>query len=146
MANNRIITIKQLSGRLEASSSIERVDALSELQGLSRSAPDLVGEHALPAVLQILRSQGTAEEYSEALDLLSRLINTKDRDIARANTARILGSEGNVELLLDLLEHSDLMVGVMTSQILTELHSNDGAGLEAQIQFCPDGINTFPDI
>ena len=46
-----------------------------------------------------------------------------------------------VELLMDLLEHEDLTVGVMASQIMTELHSLDGPLLESQIQKCPDGMN-----
>lgn len=44
-----------------------------------------------------------------------------------------------MDLLLDLLEHEDLTVGVMTSQILTAIHAIDGSILEKQIQDCPAG-------
>jgi hypothetical protein len=44
-----------------------------------------------------------------------------------------------VELLLDLLEHSDPVVGVMTSEILTSIHSVAGSSLELAIQECPAG-------
>jgi hypothetical protein len=134
-----VVSIKQLTSRLESSVSAERIDALQELQAASRTSPDAVGEYALKNVFDLLRSQSSSEEYSEALDLTSRLIKTRDRDASMKNTERIISDEGNVELLLDLLEHSDMMVGVMTSEILTELHSNDREGLEAQIQRCPDG-------
>ena len=40
---------------------------------------------------------------------------------------------------LDLLEHEDLTVGVMTSQILTEVHAIDPMKLEECIQDCPAG-------
>jgi hypothetical protein len=39
----------------------------------------------------------------------------------------------------DLLEHEDLTVGVMTSQILTEVHAIDPMKLEECIQDCPAG-------
>lgn len=133
------VSIKQLVSRLESSVSAERIEALQELQTASRTSPDSVGEIALRNVFDLLRSQSSSEEYSEVLDLTSRLIKTRDRDAALKNAQRILSEEGNVELLLDLLEHSDLMVGVMTSEILTELHTNDREGLESQIQHCPDG-------
>jgi ADP-glucose pyrophosphorylase len=41
----------------------------------------------------------------------------------------------------DLLEHEDLTVGVMTSQILTEVHAIDPMKLEECIQDCPAGSN-----
>jgi hypothetical protein len=141
MANNNtiIVSIRQLTHRLESASSSDRIDALEELQTLAKTAPDLVGEIALLKTFHLLREQSSAEEYIEALHLASRLIQCRDKSIAANNTKRILSDISNVELLLDLLEHSELTVGVMTSQILTELHGNDGATLEAQIQQCPDG-------
>ena len=58
---------------------------------------------------------------------------------AKANTDIILDDGNAIELLLDLLNHEDLTVGVMTSQILTEIHACNGSSLEMQIQQCPDG-------
>ena len=40
----------------------------------------------------------------------------------------------------DLLEHEDLTVGVMASQILTEIHAIDALKLENCIQNCPAGM------
>lgn len=39
----------------------------------------------------------------------------------------------------DLLEHEDFTVGLMTSQILTEVHAIDPLRLEECIQECPAG-------
>jgi hypothetical protein len=143
MAAPNIVAIRQLAHRLESSSSSERIDALSELQTLARTSPDVVGEIALLKTFDLLKEQSSPEEYCEALDLTLRLIKCRNKDIAITNTGLILSDRANVELLLDLLEHSDLTVGVMTSQILTELHGNDGASLEQQIQHCPDGKYSF---
>ncbi len=137
------LQVKQLAHRLESASSTDRIEALQELQTLSRTSPDVVGEYALRKTFDLLREQSSAEEYAEALDLTSKLIKCRDKKIALANTKIILEDTSNVELLLDLLEHSDLTVGVMTSQILTELHGNDGSTLESQIQQCPDGKNKY---
>lgn len=137
------LQVKQLAHRLESASSADRIEALQELQTLSRTSPDVVGEYALRKTFDLLREQSSAEEYAEALDLTSKLIKCRDKKIALANTKIILEDTSNVELLLDLLEHSDLTVGVMTSQILTELHGNDGSTLESQIQQCPDGKNKY---
>ena len=139
MSGNQSLVIKQLAHRLESASSSERIDALQELQSLARTSPDLVGEIALKKTFDLLREQSSAEEYSEALDLTSRLVKCRDKAIALANTRTVLSDTSNVEMLLELLEHEDLTVGVMTSQILTELHANDGSTLEAQIQQCPEG-------
>ena len=44
---------------------------------------------------------------------------------------------------LDLLEHEDFTVGLMTSQILTEVHAIDPLRLEECIQECPAGALLF---
>jgi hypothetical protein len=46
----------------------------------------------------------------------------------------------NIELLLELLEHKDMVVGITTSQILTEIHSRCGTLLEKAIQDCHTGM------
>ncbi len=94
-------------------------------------------------MLDFLKEQGSSEEYQEALDLIFRLVKSKDKVAAKKNADIILEETGNVELLLDLLEHEDPIIGVTTSQILTEIHAVDGASLEAQIQMCPDGNDAF---
>jgi hypothetical protein len=144
MSENIAQQVKQLANRLENATNTERVDALQDLQGISKQSPEaskIVGELALKKVLDFLKEQGSSEEYQEALDLIYRLV--KNKTAGKGNTELILGETGSVELLLDLLEHEDLMVGVMSSQILTEIHSNDGATLESQIMMCPDGKIVF---
>lgn len=136
-----VVQVKQLAHRLESTSSAERIEALGELQSLARSDPATVGEHALQKGFKILREHSNPEEYAEALDLTSRLIGCHDKNAARNNSQIILSDAGNVELLLELLEHEDMTVGVMASQILTELHVADGNQLEARIQDCPDGMH-----
>ena len=77
--------------------------------------------------------------YQDVLDLISRLVTSKDQNVSSVNAKMILSENRNVELLLDLLEHSDMTIGVMTSQILTELHSLHGSLLESEIQQYPEG-------
>lgn len=139
MSQPAIVRVKQLTSRLENATASERLDVLQEFQTLARSEPMLIGEFALQRVLDFLKEQGSAEEYQESLDLIDRLVKTRDRTAANANTEIILSSNGNVELLLDLLEHEDLTVGVMASQLLTEVHANASLKLESCIQDCPAG-------
>jgi hypothetical protein len=136
-----IIALKRLANRLENATSIERLDALTELQTFARNDAQLVGEYALQKVLDLLKEQGSAEEYQESLDLIDRLIKNRDKEAVIANSGIILSVTGNIELLLDLLEHEDLTVGVMASQILTEIHATEPLKLESCIQDCPDGMN-----
>lgn len=102
MSQSTVVTIRQLTSRLENATTSERLDALQELQTLARSEAKLVGDHALQNVLDFLKEQGSAEEYQESLDLIDRLIKTRDKNAAAANTSIILSNVGNVELLLGL--------------------------------------------
>lgn len=143
-ANTDEITqrIRQLANRLENSTSDERIDALQDLLTMVKQSfqtAHIVSEFALDQVINILKEQGSSDEYQEALDLIYRLVKSRDKDVARFSTEKIVKDVTRVELLLDLLEHEDVTIGVMTSQILTEMHSNSGAALEEQIQRCPDG-------
>jgi hypothetical protein len=138
--SNQIVIIKQFANRLQNATTTERIEALNELQTLAKSSPELVGENALQKILDFLKEQGNSEEYQEALDLIYRLIKSRNKDAAIYNASLVLRELSNIELLLDLLEHEDLTVGVMTSQILTELHATDRFSLESQIQKCPDGF------
>ena len=156
--------IKQLALSLENNStSGERLSALEDLQHIAKkqNMAALVGVHALSTILHFLsQQQATVEEYQEALDLIYRhalnqfaadygsfdfcmirLVKSREGDTAASNASIILSDTSYIELLLDLLDHEDLTVGVMASQILTEIHSQDGTTLEAQIQKCPDGVN-----
>jgi hypothetical protein len=107
MSQPAIVRVKQLTSRLENATASERLDVLQEFQTLARTEPMLIGEFALQRVLDFLKEQGSAEEYQESLDLIDRLVKTRDRTAANANTEIILSSNGNVELLLDLLEHEE---------------------------------------
>jgi hypothetical protein len=139
MASDQVLVINSLASRLENATSTERIFALQELQSHARTAPELVGSLSLKPLLDFLKEQGSAEEYQEALDLIYRLVKCRDKAASKANADIVLGDVQTIELLLDLLNHEDLTVGVMTSQILTEIHANNGAVLEDQIQQCPDG-------
>lgn len=94
-------------------------------------------------LVDLLKEQGTTEEYQEALDLIYRLIKCpKDPGAAKTNSELILLQKAdNIELLLELLEHKDMVVGITTSQILTEVHANCGVLLEKVIQDCHTGMN-----
>ena len=93
-------------------------------------------------LLDLLKEQGSTEEYQEALDLIYRLIKCpKDPKAAVTNSELILQTKAdNIELLLELLEHMDMVVGITTSQILTEIHANCGPLLELAIQDCHTGM------
>ena len=145
MTANPVLLIRQLSNRLEDASSKERIEALSELLSLARTHSQLVGAEALERILQLLRENGSIEEYQEALDVIHRLVRKTAQSASAAidNSNIILSDTRNVDLLLDLLEHTDLTIAVMTSQILTEIHLINGASLEAKIQLCPDGNNSL---
>ncbi len=145
MDRETLIHLRQLGNRLEsATSGDERIDALRELQHLTRNYPEEIGDHCMRAVLELLQEQGGYEEYMEALDLILRLINSKNTSAASSNTARILAEPGkssdNVDILLELLAHDDMTIGVMSSQILMELHNRAGTALEHAIQLCPEGM------
>ena len=140
MSQTAIVKIKQLTSRLENATSSERLEVLQEFQTLSRTEAMLIGEFALQRVLDFLKEQGSAEEYQESLDLIDRLVKTKDQIASTSNTEIVLSSNSNVELLLDLLEHEDLTVGVMASQLLTRVHANAPLRLESCIQACPAGL------
>jgi len=154
LPNNDIITIRQLVNRLEgATAANERVDSLNRLQALARQYPEEVGQYAMAPLLELLHEQTGYEEYMEALDLLSRLITSKNAAAAASNTTLILGEPTQgasiADLLLELLGHEDMTVGVMASQILMELHTRAGTALEKSIQACPEGmtklLNLLPD-
>lgn len=142
-SNSDLLTIRQLSSRLEDANSKERVEALEALQNFARSYSALVGEHALSRILELLRENLPIEVQQEALDVISRLVRKSAQFSSAAidNSNIILAEQRNVDLLLDLLEHDDLTVAVMTSQVLTEIHSCNGAELEKRIQELPDGID-----
>jgi len=102
-----------------------------------------VGKHCMQLLIDLLKEQGSTEEYQEALDLIYRLIKCpKDTAAAVANSELILLQKtDNIELLLELLEHKDMVVGITTSQILTEIHTACGLHLEKAIQDCHTGMN-----
>lgn len=62
------------------------------------------------------------------------------------NIPSLLGDPANIELLLDLLEHEDMTVGVMTSQVLSQIYSSNPSALETAIQSCPTGMNKLLQI
>jgi len=61
-------------------------------------------------VVDLLKENGEPDEYTEALDLISRLVNPKYGKAASDNAAILLDDVKTVELLLDLLEHEDGLV------------------------------------
>lgn len=136
--------IRQLALSLEDhSTSSERLASLDELNHIVKkpNMAGLVGRLALRNLLHFLtQQQATVEEYLESLDLIDRLLKSREAGVAAENASIVLSDASYIELLLDLLDHEDATVGVMTSQIMTDIHSHDGAALEALIQRCPDGI------
>ena len=100
-------------------------------------------------ILDLLKEHGDSDEYIEALELVSKLVKPKAGEAAKVNALKILEDAMKIELLLDLLEHEDGLVGVMASEILTNIHTIAGEDLEKTIQDCPAGmtklLNRMPD-
>lgn len=100
-------------------------------------------------MLELLKENGESDEYVEALELISKLVKPKNGPAAIKNAQIIVKNIMNVELLLDLLEHEDGLVGVMSSEILTNVHAIAAESLELAIQECPAGmtklLNRMPD-
>jgi hypothetical protein len=72
-----------------------------------------------------------------------RLVKNRDLLASQMNTTIILSDLKSIELLLDLLEHDDLTVGVMSSQILSEIHVHNEEILEKKIQESPAGFYAY---
>ena len=119
------------------------------VQSFAKKNCQEVGKHTLQIVVELLKENGEPDEYIDALDLISRLVNPKYGDDARENATILLDDVMTVELLLDLLEHEDGLVAVMASEILTNVHSLESIRLESMIQLCPAGmtklLNRVPD-
>ena len=141
MAQQVVQSVRQLAARLEDATSSERIQSLEALQTLAKQHPSQVSEIALQSLLDVLQERGSAEEYLETLNVLDILIKSSDSVISLKNVNAILSEGGSVELLLDLLDHSDSTVGVMASQILTQLQSSNSVKVESMIQNIPDGMN-----
>lgn len=143
MSSNTII-IKKLANRLENASSMhDRLSALVELQNLSKVENNAmeIGTYALQIVLDQLMHCDTSEEYVEILDLMEKLINSKNKEANIKNSKSILSESRNVETLLELMCHENGTTSIIASQVLTLLHGNDGEFLEKSIQQCPNGLN-----
>lgn len=136
------LTIGKLVGRLDSGTNqSERLQALKELQNLAKKHPDDVGAAALRKILDLLRrGDGNDEENQDILDLVFRLVEIRGNTAAVLNTSIVLADVSNVEVLLDMLEHKDILIGVSASQILTEIHTNSASDLERSIQQCPNGV------
>lgn len=133
--------IRALTFRLEDSTKDERLKALSELQTIARRESKLVAELSTQSLMEALQEQGEAEEYAEVLSVFDILLKTDEEGVAFANLEILLQDRVNVEVLLELLEHSDMTVSVTTSQLLVDMHNINGDKLEQLIQDCPDGMN-----
>lgn len=138
------IQVRQLANRLESHSTTEKSEALSELLSLSRKNSELVGKYSIPHLFNILKENITFDEYLECLDLISSLIskNSSEPDPSSPssiNALLILDDPNNLDLLLELLEHSDLTIGILVSEILSFIHFHHPKVFEKQIQNCPDG-------
>lgn len=83
------------------------------------------------------------------MELISKLVKSKVSNAAELNTKIIVQEMNHVELLLDLLEHENVLIGVMASEILTSMHAVARNDLEKTIQDCPAGLtkllNRMPD-
>ena len=137
---SQTVLIKKLANRLENAASVqERLVALQELQSLAKTEAEEIGIYALQIVIDQLTHAEDSDEYLEILDLLEKLEKLKNKEVNIKNSKSILSESRNVETLLELMGHEDITISIIASQILTELHANDGLYLEKTIQQCPNG-------
>ena len=74
--------------------------------------------------------------------MISRLLKTNtDSDAAVVNATILVSEIGTVEILLDLLEHEDGLIGIMASDLLRDIHALAPIALENAIHSCPAGMN-----
>ena len=134
-------TIKKLANRLEnAASYQDRSSALKGLQSLAKSEAEEIGSCALQIVIDQLTRTDDTDEYIDILELMQMLVKSKNVEANIKNSKSILSEIRNVETLLELMGHDNMTISIISSQILTELHANDGVFLEKIIQQCPNGI------
>ena len=132
--------VKQLISRLDnARNSNERLETLEKINAFCRSNAEL-GVQFLTRIVELLHDEGTAEETQECLDIIFKLMKF-DPSQNHNNIIALLQDSSNVELLLDMLEHENITVAVMTSQILSQIHTQNPNALENAIQSCPNGMN-----
>ena len=132
--------VKQLISRLDnARNSNERLETLEKINSFCRSNAEQ-GIQFLSRLVELLHDEGSAEETQECLDIIFKLMKF-DPSKDHHNINVLLQESSNVELLLDMLEHQDITVAVMTSQILSQIHTQNPHVLENAIQSCPNGMN-----
>ena len=132
--------VKQLISRLDnARNSNERLETLEKINAFCRSNAEQ-GVQFLTRLIELLHDEGSAEETQECLDVIFKLMKF-DPSPNHNNINALLQDSSNVELLLDLLEHENITVAVMTSQILSQIHTQNPSMLENAIQSCPNGMN-----
>ena len=132
--------VKQLISRLDnARNSNERFETLEKINSFCRSNAEQ-GIQFLSRLVELLHDEGSAEETQECLDIIFKLMKF-DPSKDHHNINVLLQESSNVELLLDMLEHQDITVAVMTSQILSQIHTQNPHVLENAIQACPNGMN-----
>ena len=138
---NVTTTIKKLANRLEnAATAQDRAIALKGLQALAKSDAEEIGLYALQIVIDQLTRTDDTDEYIDILELMELLVKSKNTEANIKNSKSILSESRNVETLLELMGHDNMTISIISSQILTELHVNDGIYLEKTIQNCPNGI------
>jgi hypothetical protein len=82
-----------------------------------------VGKNALPVLFHLLKKLTEPDEYIDSLELILKLVKSKANSTAKMNTQVILEEMAHMEFLLDLLDHEEILIAVMASEILTNMHS-----------------------
>ena len=91
MSAEELVHVRHLGLRLEEATVSERLEALEELQRLSRQGqlPVLVCEETLPRLMQVLQERGSSEEYIECLYVLDSLVKCREDAHTAANAAHL---------------------------------------------------------
>ncbi|KAL2912602.1 Vesicle-mediated ER to Golgi transport protein [Polyrhizophydium stewartii] len=144
--------IDKLCDRVQNSSLLEdRRSAVQGLRGMSREWRADVGNKAMDALINVLKSDRMDAEIIkltlETLNILcSKSSQQTDNDPGIALTQAYVKDPSNVTLLLDILSELDFYVRFDTVQLLTTLLSNAGSVLQDCVLTSPMGVSRLIDL
>ncbi|KAI0061957.1 hypothetical protein BV25DRAFT_1826249 [Artomyces pyxidatus] len=143
-------TVTRLSDRLSPATLLaDRRAAVLSLKGIARSHKQIVGEHALPGLLDIIQNDAEVDPDigRAALECVHTLCDTLDtqynlRDLGFVHTDRILENERTIHKLLALLADQDYHIRQCSCVLLTTILHNRAQ--QAQVYFLKAPVGPGP--
>ncbi|KAJ1654168.1 Vesicle-mediated ER to Golgi transport protein [Dispira simplex] len=145
-------TIHRLADRAAHSTLIEdRRAAILSLKGLSREYKSDVGHEALTALLEVLaQDREDIGIVKPILETLNTLCARDSRDnpptLGPEFAEQLLRTDDHIELLLDIMEHTDFYVRFNAVQLLATLQAALPGPLQNAILVLPMGVGRLMDL